>query len=631
VSVDIWMGLVACTSFALVSDGWLPVVLLLIAAIALNGRVRARYSATPEQQRRRFLLLSLPFGLTVLVRLFGSRLNFQTPQFVAVTGTVYILCCAVLEMYRQVREARPANYHLGMITAIFVAGITTQNWSYPFFLLTYFALAVKLLRYPYGGWWGREGKAQAAAPWWGTVLACGLALAMAYPARALLPGLGRALTQIYSQGLLNTTLGSSALFGSFSDLNGTLRSGRSRILVARVEGPPTLLRTQVYNTYSAGRWLAPTVTRQNRLELKPGPDRRITLPGPVSTPLRHWNVAPVLDISGPIPVAGDTYQLQGLPSVNLDVLDSLTADAYEPYDVWGGGQLQQRSPHRPAAADPGYLQVPEDLVAPLKSWSDPLVGSGSAVTLLTEVLSQQGIYEPQARRPAGMDPVAGFLQGGLHGHCELFASTLALSLRLRGIPTRYVVGFQMNEYNALARHYLVRERDAHAWVEVYLDGRWQTFDPTPASQTEAAHPDGNQLEFADQLVDWVRSAWAAFLSRLRRTTLPAWPLLFGLAGTLVWLGWRFRNRWGGWFSATVSRDELGELLMRFEKRVRVERQPQETVLEYARRLPSPHADWLEDYARARFAGVNLTEELRARLQQLGPAEPKAAFPLDRPG
>ena len=171
-TVDILMGVVACTSFALVSDGWLPVVALLIAAIALNGRVRARYSATPEQQRRRFLLLSLPFVLIVFMRLFGSRLNFQTPQFVAVTGTVYILACAVLEMYRQVREARPANYHLGMITAIFVAGITTQNWSYPFFLLAYFALAIRLLRHPYGAWWGREGKAEAAAPWWGTVLAC---------------------------------------------------------------------------------------------------------------------------------------------------------------------------------------------------------------------------------------------------------------------------------------------------------------------------------------------------------------------------------------------------------------------------------------------------------------------------
>ena len=95
-SVDILMGLVACTSFALISDGWLPMVLVLIAAIALHGRVRARYSATPEQQRRRFLLLSLPFVLIVFIRLFGSRFTFQTPQFVAVTGTVYILCCACL-------------------------------------------------------------------------------------------------------------------------------------------------------------------------------------------------------------------------------------------------------------------------------------------------------------------------------------------------------------------------------------------------------------------------------------------------------------------------------------------------------------------------------------------------------
>lgn len=603
------MGLVAVLGFAIISGGWLPVVLLLALAIALHGRIRGRYSATAGQQRRRFLLLSLPVLAIVFFQLMSSRFTFQTPQFIAVSGTVYILACAVLEMYRTPSQVRPANYHLGLITAIFVAGITVQNWTYPYFLLAYFVLVVRLLRHPYGGWWGRQPTAQGPAPVWGILLACVLSLCLAFPARTMLPTIGRALTQMYSQSLLNSTMASGVLFGAFSDLNGTLRSGRSRILVARVAGPPTLLRTQAYNTYHGGRWLTPTVTRQNRLELK-AVDGLIQLPGPRPTSLRYWSVAPVLDISGPMPVATDTFQLRGIATVNLDVLDSLSGDAFEPYEVWGQETALERSPHRPPSSDPTYLEVPQELVADLRAWSDPI-----ATHQLTQVL-QQGTYDPFARRPAGTDPVQGFLKGGLHGHCELFASTLALSLRLRGIPTRYVVGFQMNEYNALAHHYLIRERDAHAWVEVYQKGQWVTYDPTPSAQTEAAHPEGNNLEFGDQLVDWVRSTSAAVLAWLRRARLPAWPLLTGLAGVLGWLAWHFRRPLLGWIRPAPSTDPLGELLRRFESRVRLAREPQETVLEYAQRLPEPHAGWLQDYARARFAGQDLLAELKQRLEQL---------------
>ncbi len=619
------MGLVAVLGFSVVSGGWLPIVLLLALAIALHGRVRARYSASADQQRRRFLLLSLPVVLIVIFQLASSRLNFQTPQFVAVSGTVYILCCGVIEMYRDAKEVRPANYHLGLITAIFVAGITVQNWTYPFFLLAYFVLAVRLLRHPYGGWWGRQAVAQAPAPLWGIVLACLMSLGLAFPARYVLPGIGRALTQVYSQSLLNSTLPGGSLFGSFADLNGTLRSGRSRILVARVAGPPTLLRTQAYSRYERGRWSTPAVTRQNRLEIKAVNDR-IQLPGPRPQNLRHWSVAPVLDISGPMPVAPDTFQLSGIPTVNLDVLDSLTGDAFEPYEVWGSEKLQERTPHRPPANDPSYLEVPAELQPALRNWSDR-VGPKDPAAQLCDALLQKGFYDAYARRPAGIDPVEGFLQGSLHGHCELFASTLALSLRLRGIPTRYVVGFQMNEYNALAKHYLIRERDAHAWVEVYENGHWVTYDPTPAAQTEAAHPEGYDLEFGAQLVDAARSGWAAMLAWLRRAHVPAWPLLAGLAATLAGFGWRFRKQLSGWLRPASSRDSLSGLLESFEKRAGVVREPQETVLEYAARLPEAHSEWLQDYARARFAGHDLLADLTRRLEGLPkiqqPFSPKA--------
>lgn len=620
------MGLVAVLGFAMVSGGWLPVVLLMALAIGLHPRIQARYSATPEQQRRRFLLLSLPVILVVFFQLMSTRLNFQTPQFVAVSGTVYILACGIVEIYRVPQQIRPANYHLSLITAIFVGGISAQNQSYPLFLLAYFALAVQLLRNPYGGWWRREVNALRPSPLWGVVLAFALSLTVAVPARYVLPSLGRALAQMYTQSLLNGALMGGITFGSVTDLNGTLRNARSRQLVLRVAGPPTLLRAQVYQTYQSGRWEAPPVKRQNRLELKADEQGIITLPGPAPR-LKHWKISPVLDISGALPACPDPYRLSGLDSLNLEELGSLSADAFEPYEVWGDTQVQVRSPKAPPANDPAYLKVPEELRGPLNAWASPIVEKGEPVPLLTGELLQHGVYDAEARRPAGQDPVLGFLENDLHGHCELFASTLALSLRLQGIPTRYVVGFQMSEYNALAKNYLVRERDAHAWVEVYSGGRWLTCDPTPASQTLAAHPDGFQLEFGDQVVDWVRGLWAAFLSWLRRTRLPSWPILLAGTALLGWLSWRF----GGLlkFSKSDPGDPLGELLIRFERRVRQPRHPHETVLEYAARLPVDYSQWLTDYSQARFAGLDRTGDLASRLEKL--PSPDKIQPPFRPG
>jgi transglutaminase-like putative cysteine protease len=80
------------------------------------------------------------------------------------------------------------------------------------------------------------------------------------------------------------------------------------------------------------------------------------------------------------------------------------------------------------------------------------------------------------------DPIANFLFERKQGHCEYFASSLAVMLRTLGIPSRVVNGFRSDEFNDLTGNYVVRAKDAHSWVEAYFPGYgWQTFDPTPAS------------------------------------------------------------------------------------------------------------------------------------------------------
>jgi transglutaminase-like putative cysteine protease len=79
------------------------------------------------------------------------------------------------------------------------------------------------------------------------------------------------------------------------------------------------------------------------------------------------------------------------------------------------------------------------------------------------------------------DPLAHFLFERKKGHCEYFASSMTILLRTLGIPARVVNGFRGGEYNDLTGSYVVRERDAHSWVEAYFpEYGWVTFDPTPA-------------------------------------------------------------------------------------------------------------------------------------------------------
>ncbi|HXW15770.1 MAG TPA: DUF3488 and transglutaminase-like domain-containing protein, partial [Terriglobia bacterium] len=79
------------------------------------------------------------------------------------------------------------------------------------------------------------------------------------------------------------------------------------------------------------------------------------------------------------------------------------------------------------------------------------------------------------------DPLAHFLFERKQGHCEYFASSMAIMLRTLKIPARVVNGFRGGEYNDVNQTYIVRARDAHSWVEVYFpENGWVTFDPTPS-------------------------------------------------------------------------------------------------------------------------------------------------------
>ncbi|NID15128.1 transglutaminase TgpA family protein [Luteibacter yeojuensis] len=90
-----------------------------------------------------------------------------------------------------------------------------------------------------------------------------------------------------------------------------------------------------------------------------------------------------------------------------------------------------------------------------------------------------------APEPLGRDRIDDFLFATREGYCEHYASAFTFLMRAAGIPARVVTGYQGGYWNGTARYLLVRRSDAHAWSEVWLEGRgWVRFDPTAAVRPE---------------------------------------------------------------------------------------------------------------------------------------------------
>ncbi len=119
-------------------------------------------------------------------------------------------------------------------------------------------------------------------------------------------------------------------------------------------------------------------------------------------------------------------------------------------------------------------------------------------------------YTLELPHTAVKDPIANFLFERKQGHCEYFASSMAVMLRTLGIPSRVVNGFRSDEFNDLTGNYVVRAKDAHSWVEAYFPGYgWQTFDPTPAGASGTPQGWDRLALYVDAMAsfwrDWVVS------------------------------------------------------------------------------------------------------------------------------
>jgi len=135
-----------------------------------------------------------------------------------------------------------------------------------------------------------------------------------------------------------------------------------------------------------------------------------------------------------------------------------------------------------------YLQLPEPLDPRIVLLAQSMIREASArnrydAAKAIEWRLQRDYGYSLQMRASGPDPLSDFLFNVKTGHCEYFATAMAVLLRTHGIAARVVNGFLPGEYNDAAGAYTVRQSDAHSWVEVYFPQTqsWVTFDPTPSA------------------------------------------------------------------------------------------------------------------------------------------------------
>ncbi|MCC6526183.1 MAG: DUF3488 domain-containing protein [Polyangiaceae bacterium] len=143
-----------------------------------------------------------------------------------------------------------------------------------------------------------------------------------------------------------------------------------------------------------------------------------------------------------------------------------------------------------AASDrPRYLELPDDLPARVRelaaTWTSGAATDLERARLVESHLQGEYTYDLSSPSPREEQPLDHFLFESKRGHCEFYSTAMAILLRTQGVPTRNVTGFIGGTWNRFGGFYVVRQGDAHSWVEAFVDGTgWVTFDPTPPGDAQ---------------------------------------------------------------------------------------------------------------------------------------------------
>jgi protein-glutamine gamma-glutamyltransferase len=381
------------------------------------------------------------------------------------------------------------------------------------------------------------------------------------------------------------------------DLHYRGRLGNAPVMYVRT-GAPAYWRGLVFDTYQGGAW---TASNRNFTTFQPYIPPRFLPPAP---PHNLGTFVQVFRVVRTLPgVISAAYPIESLYAP----VSALRKDAYGTFrtpDVLRPGQTYSVVSYLPNLSAQELQADPFASVAPDRNaaYLDPGTLSKAArqlaadavsghqasqyeeVMALTTYLQQHFQYSLQLGQvPPGRDPVDWFLFDAKIGYCEQFATAETLMLRSLGIPARLATGYSTGDYDPVLNQSIVREHDAHAWVEVWFAGHgWVPVDPSPGFSALPATQFPNRWAAAGlaRLIPHL-SIGAPLAALGSLGVLAAIPpaVAIALVVVVIW-AWLRTRRWGSRVRAAPGESELLRLYDRAQRRIGRRRAPPETPLEY---------------------------------------------------
>jgi transglutaminase-like putative cysteine protease len=418
--------------------------------------------------------------------------------------------------------------------------------------------------------------------------------------------------------------------GSTYGLHGTLER------VLRVEGNAHAnhLRALSFSIYTWGRWDPPRDTRRfvaaDLTRMRGGEDKKAETAR--VTRLANANgilFAPLNSVGLDIPADGD---IQWAPDSAGPLRTNIPAPTSYSFRVNSDNTFQGPLCSPPAPLERRDLLTVPPMVDPrVVSLARQVAGQGSEGDRAKAIVSYLMSHHPYSLtyNPGRGDPVSNFVLGSRGAHCEYFASALAIMLRCIGIPARYVVGYYAHEEDTPGV-VIVRQRDAHAWTEAWLDNvGWVTLDATPAD----GRPDeaGEKIPFWVRVKEWIQDRFAS----MTRAQMLKYTILFGVVAlaALAVERWIKRRRTSAPpvpFVYQTGAEEIAALGSQFEAlclRNGIAFPSEATWMEALARAKQSKLEpggidvdlavsFVEAYNRIRFGGLGAPADLRAILVEL---------------
>ncbi|NEP12005.1 MAG: transglutaminase domain-containing protein [Symploca sp. SIO2C1] len=285
---------------------------------------------------------------------------------------------------------------------------------------------------------------------------------------------------------------------------------------------PQLLRESTYNKYQGGIWVA-TNSEFDRLE--PLDNETTWLLAESVNPSSEITISAKLDQGqGLLKLPDGSFQVEQLPILELEQNQYGTVKVagetnFISYEIQFNPNLENDSP--PTEDD---LQVPlAEQVAIQQVLKELDVAGKSSQELMQQIQvffqSEFNYSLDLAGKSDNFTPLSTFLLQNRSGHCEYFAAATTLLLRSLGIPARYAIGYSVHEFSSLENQYLVRARHGHAWTLVYLDGRWQEFDTTPASWIPLEDANTPTWGFISDWWSWLSFQLTIWIDKLKQSQI----------------------------------------------------------------------------------------------------------------